>query len=65
MSHHRDTVPRVADTEQVQTTVWLTRPMHERLRLAAFTSRLTQSAIVRQALEEWLREHPCQEGAGE
>jgi hypothetical protein len=31
--------------------------MHERLREAAFSRRVTQSAIMRQALDAWLRDN--------
>lgn len=59
LSQDRGTVPPVTTAPgQVQTTIWLPRPMHEQLRKAAFNGRLTQSAIMRAALEEWLRGHP-------
>jgi len=32
--------------------------MHEKLRIAAFNNRLTQSAIMREAPDEWLLSHP-------
>jgi hypothetical protein len=59
VSQDRGTVPAVTTAaNQVQTTIWLPRPMHEKLRIAAFNSRLTQSAIMREALDEWLLSHP-------
>jgi hypothetical protein len=51
-------VPAVTTAaNQVQTTIWLPIPMHENLRIAAFNSCLTQSAIMREALDEWLLSH--------
>jgi len=40
----------------VQTTVHLPEDLYERLRRAAFDRRISQSAIITMALEEWFKE---------